>query len=539
MMRGLLPYLAGGAVCLLFVLLGAVFIPQAGAQYDELLFITAIYDPAEVEYVVKTPLGPLPLMLMSYNGTLKAAIYAPIFRFLGASHLTLRLPSLAIGALSIWLFYLFLLRLVGPRGALAAAVLLSTDAIYLLTCVFDWGPVALQHLLFASVLYALAQYASGGRRLWLFLAGLAGGLALWDKALFLWLVAGFAAALLLVFARELVQLARSPSRLAALALGLVLGAAPLLYYNARTRLKTVRENAQMGEEDRPRKLILLDRTFDGSGLFGYMVPEPLFTAAAPPGLKLWQKASAWANWKLHHPRKSWQSILLVLTLLIAPWLCWRGANRRVVLLLLSGGLVTYLMMFFTRSAGGSAHHTILVWPIPHLVAGLALGEVARRWPGRALTLCTGAFLLAAASNVAVLNGYLSQFVLAGPTTYWSDAHRPLVDALGREPGRLVFAADWGIAKQVEFYSNARIGFDHGADSVVVGLPEPLSATYLARSLADPRMLFVTHVEGREAFVGVRRKLLDFASARGYADHLLQVISDRHGAPVYEIHEFRK
>ena len=102
-------------------------------------------------------------MLMTYIGALKAAIYAPILLLAGSGHLTLQVPVLGFGAVSIGLFFLALRRLTDTRVAILASLLLATDAVYLLTCVFDWGPVALQHLLVTAAPYALVRFGQEGR----------------------------------------------------------------------------------------------------------------------------------------------------------------------------------------------------------------------------------------------------------------------------------------------------------------------------------------------------------------------------------------
>ncbi len=534
----LLPYVAGLAVCFLFLALGLIFIPYPGAQYDETLFTTALFRPQQVEATMKLPFaGRVPSMLMTYIGTLKAAIYAPILKFLPPGHATLRVPVLLFGALSVWFVFLALRRLAGTKAALLASLLLATDALYLLTCVFDWGPVALQHLFFTAAFYCLVRFSSEPRSRWLFLAALSSGLALWDKALFIWLLAGMGIALAAVLPRQLLALARHRRPAAAIVLGFVLGSAPFLYYNYRNKLRTFAANTEVDEQNALSKLVMLDRTLDGSGLLGYLVRES--PEGPPQNLRIWEKAPLRLNDILGSPRESWQHLLLVLALLAAPALCWRGPNRRVALILLLGGIVSYALMITTRRAGGSAHHTVLLWPVPHLLLGLALGAVASKWPGR---LWRGAAVLTLAcvfSNLAVLNTYLAHFIACGPGLTWNDAIRPLVNELGTHPGRVVFAADWGILQQVEFYSNGRIGMHPASDGIVLSLPDHLGVEHLERALADPQLLFITFTEGRDMFPNTRGKLLEFAASRGYQDHILAVVRDRHTAPTFEIHEFRK
>ncbi len=536
-MRRALPWLAAAGVSLLFCLIGIVFIPYAGAQYDEVLFADCIYAPDSIEFAAQWGSTQVPVMLMTYIGSLKAALYAPVFHVLGNNHLSLRIPVLLCGAATVFLFFLIARRLAGTKAALVVSLLLATDAVFLLTCVFDWGPVALQHLLAGTALYAGFRYAESNSAAWLFLSSLATGIALWDKAIFIWLLAGFGVALLLCFWREVVTILRS-SRLAAAALGgFLLGAAPFIYYNGTHQMRTFAANAEVDESvPFSFKLHMIDRTMDGSGLFDYIVREQ--PEGYPTNLRLWEKGPLWLSGKLRAPRSSWQHLLLVAALLFLP-LTWSGEHRRPAVFLLLGTVFSALLMMTTRNAGASQHHTILLWPVPQLLLVLVLGSISTRWPRRGAALALGVTLCCVASNAVILNQYLAQFISSGPTMIWTNAIRPLVNELGKHHGRLVFAADWGISEQVQFYGAGRIGFHRAADGVVLTLDEPLSQAFVEKQLADPKNLFVTHTEGREAFVGVRKKLIEFAAARGFRDEILQVIKDRHSVPIFEIHEFRR
>jgi 4-amino-4-deoxy-L-arabinose transferase-like glycosyltransferase len=536
-MRQALPWLAAAGLTLLFCLTGAVFIPYAGAQYDEVLFTDAIYAPESVEYFTTIGSSKVPVMLMTYIGTLKAALYLPVFKLLGNNHVSLRVPVLLAGAAAVFVFFVVARRLGGAKIALAVTALLATDAVYLLTCVFDWGPVALQHLLLAAALYSGFRYAETKRARWLFGCNLATGLALWDKAIFLWLLAGFGVALLLCFRAELWAIARSRRLLPAAAGGFLLGAAPFIYYNYKNPLQTFLANTQVDESvPISFKLLSIDKAMDGSGLFGYIVRES--PEGYPENLKFAEKVPLWLSGMLRAPRSSWQHLLLVAALMLAP-LTWFGQRRRLSVFLLLGLVFSALLMMSTRNAGASQHHTILLWPIPQLILVLVLAEAAARWPRKGAAAALGVTLFCALSNAAILNQYLAQLISSGPTVIWTNAIRPLVNELGRYHGRLVFAADWGISEQVQFYGAGRIGFHRPADGTVLSLHEPLSRAYVEKSLADPKTLFVTHTEGREAFVGVRQKLIEFAAERGYRDEILHVIKDRHGVPIFEIHEFKR
>jgi hypothetical protein len=524
------------ACCGVFAAAGWSLLRYPGVQYDEVLFITAIHAPEEVEYTVDTPWGRVPLMLMTYVGTLKAALYTPVVRWVGSGVLTLRVPVLLLGALSIGIFFFTARRLAGTWAAALAALVLATDAVYLLTCVFDWGPVAIQHALFAAVLYCAVRCAERPRARWLFLGGLAAGLALWDKALFGWVLAGAGLALLAVFGREVWRLARNRRFAAAAVGGFVLGAAPFLYYNAQRDFRTFAGQTLGGGPGWKEKVAAMDITLNGSGLFGYLVRES--PEGPPANLKPWEKAPLWLVEKTGGHRASLQHVLLVAALALAPLIAPAGL-RRLGLFLAAAFGAGWGLMILTAGAGASLHHTVLLWPLPQMSLALALAGVGWRFPRRGRVAAAALALIAAASNGLVLNQYLAHFIAAGPALIWTDAIRPLVNEIGRIGGRRVFAADWGIQQQVEYFGAGRIALHRPGDGVLVSIHEPLSVVYLENTLADPQTLFVTRTEGREAFAGVRARLLEFAAARGYKDHVLRVIHDRHGAPMFEIREFRK
>lgn len=521
--------------CGVFVALGLIFLPYPGAQFDELFFVTAIYHPEHVEYAMKFSFGNVPIMLVTYTGTVKCLLYAPLLHWFEPGRALLRVPVLLLGAVSIALFFLALKRVAGGRAAFAAAALLATDAVYLLTCVFDWGPVVIQHVMLTLVLYAGVRYGEDGRTRWLWLAGFCAGLALWDKALVVWLFAGIGAGLLLMFRGPVLAIVKDRRRLGALVIGFLIGAAPFLYYNKIHPLRTFTATEGVGDDDAAVKLRVLDNSLNGSALFGYIVRET--PEGRPANLKTWEKAPLWLAGKLRAPRRSFQHLLFVLAILAAP-LLWRGPYGRLALFTLTVAAIAWLMMLYTRGAGAAAHHAVLLWPAPHLLAGLLLAEAVRRFSRRGVMVGAAVFGICIASNIAVVNQYLAQFISSGPTVIWTDASQPLVAELGREPGRTVFAADWGVVQQVEFYGKGRLSF-HRADDEILNLHEPARQKVVEEALTNPANLFVTHTEGRDIYPGVRRKLIDFAAARGYRDNITRVIADRHGVPIFEIHEFQR
>ncbi len=539
-MRKRLPVAGALLLCALFVTIGLLFLPYPGAQYDELLFLNGVVRPQVAEFWMELPrLGRVPTMQMTYLGTLKALVYAPVFRLWGFSDWTLRVPALVLGAVSVWLFFLTARRLGGAKAALAAAALLATDACYLLTAVFDWGPVVIQHVCLTAGLYAMVRFGQEGRARWLFAGAFFAGLGVWDKALFLWVLGGFGVGVLLVYPRDVWRIARDRRLAGAAVLGFVLGAAPFLHYNLKTGWRTFEGNARRDDFSAVfLKAVVLDRTLDGSGLIGYLVRES--PEGPPADLTDRERGFLGVAARLGMPRQSWQALLLVVALAAAPLLNWRSGRRKPAVLVSVAVALAWAQMAWTREAGGSVHHAILLWPLFHLQAALAAAAVFERAGRKAAVAVLAVFAGCAVSNAAVLSTYMAHMIACGPQTVWTGASRTLVQFLQAQPGRAAFAADWGILHEILFYGKNRIPMIGHADGIVLQSDgNPQAARELEQALADPKQLFITFTEGRDVFPDTRKKLIAFAEARGYKRRCVALIADRHGAAVFEIHEFTR
>jgi len=115
------------AACTFFFLAGQAFLPLLGIQNDEALFGSAFLQPF-AGYSVPLGHSHLPLMLMSYLGTLKAWIYRAVFAVFQPGVWSLREPALLFGVAGVWLFFLLLRRIAGARAAVIGCGLLAVDA---------------------------------------------------------------------------------------------------------------------------------------------------------------------------------------------------------------------------------------------------------------------------------------------------------------------------------------------------------------------------------------------------------------------------
>lgn len=504
------------AACALFISFGVLLAPLAGIQNDEALFSAPLY--ANLNEDVAT--FGRPVMVLSYLGALKTLLYAPILAVAGANLWSVRLPVILLGAGTVFFFYLLARDVLNPRAALLGAFLLATDPLVVMTTTFDWGPVALHHFLLLTGCCALLRFARGGAARWLVAGFFCFGLAMWNKALFSWTLAGLAVGAALALGPQLRPWLR-PRYLALAAAGFLVGAAPLVAYNLHHNFATFRDNARLEPAAIPSKWVQLESALQGSSVFGYIAAEEWVEPRKPPRTA-WQRASVWLRAKAGEHRRSGFYWVLGALLLAAP-LWWRSRAAWFALL---ASATSWLLMAATRDAGGAAHHLALLWPFPVLFAAAAL----RRLP---LWAMTAAGVLLASSNLLVLNQYHAQLVQHGAWDAWTDAIFPLAEAL-RDPPGPVYIADWGMFDSLNLLHRGRLPLRIATGPLQSVSPTPAELEILDRMILDPNGIWVGHVPQREAFPGVGERLAARARQLGLVRETIQTIPDSNGRPVFEL-----
>ena len=128
-------------------------ISSPGLQYDETLFINGALG-FKFEWFKHNSFLGIPVYVFPYIGSLKSLIYTPIFKIFGVNPFSIRIPSLIIGTIGLYIPLLFLKRSLSIfKIFIYLGILLSCSNFYILTR-NDWGPVAL-NLFLSSLLYAL------------------------------------------------------------------------------------------------------------------------------------------------------------------------------------------------------------------------------------------------------------------------------------------------------------------------------------------------------------------------------------------------
>ncbi len=538
------------AACLAYFLTaGLLIIPYPGIQNDEALFAGGIYAPEAFAEKWRILGHTVPVMLMSYVGALKSWIYTPIFALWSPSVYSLRVPVLLIGALAVWLFFQYLDRIAGWRAALAGCALLATDVPFLLTATLDWGPVALkQVLILGGLLLAVRYYQERSEKL-LAAAFFLFGLAVWDKAVFVWMFSGVAVATVLVFGRALKE-AYTPRRGAIAAAAFLAGASPLIVYNVANGFPTFRDK-RYSLKDLPRKITVLGRTVNGSVMGGFLVDYSLAGRPREPR-NLVEAASVRLSDATGHRTSGLLPYVLLLGVLLIP-LSQRAPEGRMMALPLTAKTpsprtllffpvafaVSWGQMLIMAEAGAGAHHTVLL--APHVVGFAAAALVAglARVRRAAAPLCAAVVLMVAGGNVLVFNEHLAGLIRYGPTTFWTDATQPLAVSLRRLQPAIVYAADWGMGDTLRAYLGRKVPVANAIEPFTRRELDGAERQQILKRMSFPGALFVGYTEGREVFPIAKQLLAEQAAETGFRKELLEIVCDSRGRPTFEIYSFVK
>lgn len=513
----------GPAAFFLYILLSTAFIPLAGVQNDESLFAVPLYQAMTRD--LRLFHHNIQLMVMSYVGTVKTFLWAPVLHLFGPSVWSVRLPAVFLGGLTV-LFFHRLLRIAGVSRIVAGlcALLLATDPVFLLTNTFDWGPVAVEHFFVVSACLCLLQWSKTTTDSFLCLGFFLLGLALWNKAIFLWTLGGLIVASVSVFRHEirtLVTLRRVMLAAAAFAFGV----SPFIFYNVTHKNVTLRENAHLDSPSTAfSKWIALKNTANGNGLFGYMVEEEWdeHPKDASTGLG---RASLWLRDRVGARRESglyW----VYLGLLVAVPLWWRSRMAWFSILFC---VATWAAMAFTHDAGASLHHTILLWPFPLMLFAVVLSRI----PWKIAVIAAGVVLVG--THLLVLNQYLAQFERFGAARDFTDALFPLADAVPSGPN--VYVVDWGMYNTLLLFHKKGALLHTGNEPFMDAAMSEDQARQALAMLNDRDALFLGHVPEKEVFEGVQARMEKYAESRGLHKQLVQTITDSNGRPIFQVFRF--
>ncbi len=506
----------------LFVLLGLPFLARTGLHVDAAYELACFYSCSPPLFKATLWGRDMPLMVIQYLGALKAWLYLPILYFNPTTFL-LRLPLLLVGGASVWMAYALLHRISGRAAAVAAALLLATDPSFLLATGLDFGPIALLHFFLLAGILLLLRFDRTQSRTCLAAAFFLFGLALWHKALFIWMLAGLAAASAVVFPKRLLELFTA-ARLAIAGFALCLGAFPLLYYNVMTGGATLRtQDVMSAVAPVSQKWLILKNTVDGSALFGFLTEESQRIPSLTPSLP--ERISIGLNHSTGDLGSTWMWHALLAACVLLPWLWFTSARRPAIFVLVHLAL-TWAQMAAVPNAGAALHHAILLWPFPHFLVAIAGSQLAATLKRPAAWVLAGVLALLVASNGLVLNRYYAHLTTRGPAVLFTDAVSTLSHYLRNMTGKQFVTVDWGYSPTLCLLSAGQLPIEDISNHLLAATERP----WIQWLLAQPGKVFIGHAPESEQLSGIQERLDAIAAQAGYEKEVLVTISDRKSNP---------
>ena len=516
-----------------FFLAGMTVIPYAGIQNDEALFAAGIYSPETIRNSIRIFGHAIATMLMSYLGALKCWIYGPIFAIWQPSVYSLRVPVLVLGACTIWLFYRLLSRILGCRAALAGCALLATDSTYLYTTCFDWGPVLLQHLLMLGGVLLLVGFHQTASRAALGAGFFLFGLALWDKALFGWTLAGMLLGLLAANPGAL-RRAVSKKNLLVVVFCFSAGAFPLLRFNLLESGETLRANQGWSAEPAVLrfKVDMLLRSLGGSGLLKYLSFADGTPGARQPRTAL-ERSSVKLDERAGNLREGWLAYAMGAALLLLPAV-WNTRARRPMIFALVVMAVVWGQMLFGAGVGASVHHTVLLWPWPHFFAAAGLAEASRRLQRAGLPALVLVIALVCGSNVVAADVQFSQLIRNGGGAVWTDAVFGLSEYLPTIPAERYVLLDWGMTEPLRLLHEGRIPLAWGGESLLKDTPGEDDRRQFLSMIQAAGNVYVSHTDPYQVLGPVNPRLDWLLEREGYRKQPLALIPDTNGRNIFAV-----
>lgn len=491
-----------------YVLLATIALDKPGFYYDEVIHVPVAMRAlghCDVDAAVTLQAGCFPLMqTLGYVGAVKAWFTAPIIGVFGTSVWAVRLPPIALGAVALFVLWVFARRELGTAWSALLLALLVCDPVLLNHARLDWGPQMIALLMRVVSLVALLRWLQTGRLFWLCVVCVAFLVGFVDKINFIWIIVAWIAAVATVMGSLAWGRLRSGAPWQPVVAGITLA---LLAWGTLTLVRRASGLDILGDAQTLTLAAQLTKVWN-------------LYAATFSGLSVMQ----WV-FGVDVPVTSAFNILLVVQLVTAvvmlawcrPW----TPARRLLAFLTAATLYLVLAIAGTRQVGGS-HHLFMIWPMPtlHLVALVAIAaQHLGTERGRGMALRASIALCG-----VIVGGALLAWNIAMDLRYadvWRNDRdfRPLFDpaiaSLGKrlealDPDRVI-AVDWGVHQPlVTLAGRDRAARYREWTWRLIDAGPKLERDDLTRAIAadvtGKRVAFVLHGPGAAVFEGVRPRL---------------------------------
>jgi hypothetical protein len=521
-------------IAALFFLTGLMFLRKAGIHFDASYELASFYRCCTPAFRPTLFGRAVPVMILPYLGAFKAWLYYPLLQSFEVTPVVLRLPVLLVGTVSVWLFFVVLDRTAGRRAAIAGALLLATDASFVIATAYDFGPVVFLHCFLLAGVLLLLNFERSGASKYLALAFFIFGLALWHKALFIWMLDGLAVAAVCVFPRRVAALF-TPRRVVLAAVSLCAGALPLIYFNLVTGGATLRTGEVMsGTAPISQKVLVLKKTMSGNVLFAWLTEETQLAGGGHPR-NFREIASVKFSRLVGGVRSNWMLYAFVVSCCLVPWL-WFTQSRRAALFVLIYLVVTWIQMLILPNTGASIQHVLLLWPFPHFLIAIAGAQVSASLGRHGVRAAASVLVVVVATNLLLINQYYSDLVTNGTTVIWTDAIYPLFNYLDSVSASRIVTTDWGYATTLCLLSDGEMPLDDISYTLLS--PSVAEAGWIRALVEDPQNVFVDHIAPGEQFPAAREHLGSIAAQAGRTAEVIAVIKDRNQRPRFVIVRYR-
>ena len=492
-----------------------------------------------------------PVMTGDYWGSVSTYAVLPLFWVLGVGVLPVRLWPILAGMAAIVLTYLVGKRLYGGWVGVGASALLAIFPSFIF-----WtrvGIYVISHIVAVTlgVVLSFLRWRETAHRRWLFLATLLVGIGLWTKLLYLWFIIAVPAAYVLLLAADwLVEDRRRAASLSnvfvcawkrfrvdvpfaglrdvlAAAAGFLIGAFPVIYYNAVSRgsYLVLRSN-----------LFHTENGVNNFAIWSNVKIEADAVRVLLDGGYFWFYGGIYSN-----PIYPWVVGLSAAgVVFMVHRVSWLRDYRRATVFFLAFALAIFVLSCFTVSILGATHLLILL-PIPQFTIA-AFAVFGARWLRARASgekrLATTASVIAvvgvlfaplAMRDVWVDARYHQALERTGGYSGFSSAIYTLADYLQRHQIDQPYALDWGFKTNLMILTQGQVQPLEIYGSTYDPGPDFESA--LRAALDTPSPVFIAHTEEGSAYPRLDA-FKRIVAESGKTVKLDQVFKQLDGKPVY-------
>lgn len=442
-------YAAGAVIvfsAVFFLLVGCAGLSDPGLEYDEMLFVNGALGNTHPYhgFIYRETLG-IPTMLMPYIGALKSWLYAPIFSIFGVTVDSVRIPALLLALAALLLAARLIYRLFGMWPAVILVVLLATDPGYGALARTDWGPVVFSALLRVVALLSYFAFLRRHNVRYLWITVIALLLGLFNKLDFVWFIAAFSVAALVVHHRELFEILRRHVWRVMAPIAVLLAVGITAFVTLILPADRLPKNLpQLSLGGRISEVAALFKgTFDGASVYENMTASRLEHPTLIGSLMPWFLAG---------------SSILAVWYLVRGWRLSADNKLREA----ASATTFFLVLFFVLVAGIVATrqatgpwHVLLLWPLPAVLAVCLLVATTRlpvaglKWAGVAIVgmMLTALLATQVRTTAAYVDAYRNNRKWSSP---WSTEIYAAVRTVSQAAPQVqsIFTADWGLGTEI-------------------------------------------------------------------------------------------